>query len=223
MQNAAADAVELAPHDRNDAHRAVVSDRVSLIGHVQTSLRLIERAIAAEISFGGQESSAGIIVLDDVSPRYMKTAAALRVCDSTPHGFPQHPRLCRKRAGAFGRRSISGSRRRPSGARCSPATIFSHGLSRAVDRPCDCGLASGIPRGRTAATLPRRRSSMPRSTDMNYGQCMFGPGNRLRLWNGRYVKNLQGRARQPARPQAILSLAFDDAPGRFLACLPRRK
>jgi hypothetical protein len=40
MQNAAADSVELGLHDRNDAHRAVVSDRVSLIGHVQTSLRL---------------------------------------------------------------------------------------------------------------------------------------------------------------------------------------
>ena len=32
MHNAATAAVELAPHDRNDAHRAVVSDRVSLIG-----------------------------------------------------------------------------------------------------------------------------------------------------------------------------------------------
>jgi len=40
MHNATAAVVELAPHDRNDAHRAVVSDRVSLIGHVQTSLRL---------------------------------------------------------------------------------------------------------------------------------------------------------------------------------------
>ena len=48
MQNAAADGVELAPHDRNDAYRAVVSDLVSLIEHVQTSLRLIERAIAGK-------------------------------------------------------------------------------------------------------------------------------------------------------------------------------
>ena len=82
MQNAADDAVELTPDDRNDAYRAVVSDLVSLIEHVQTSLRLIERAIAAETSFGGQESSANIIVLDDVSPRYMKATAALQVCDA---------------------------------------------------------------------------------------------------------------------------------------------
>jgi len=80
--NAAADTVELTPHDRSDAHRAVVSDLVGLIEHVQTSLRLIERAIAAEIPFRGQESSADIIVLDDVSPRYMKAAAALQVCDA---------------------------------------------------------------------------------------------------------------------------------------------
>ena len=82
MQNAAADAVELAPHDQNDAYRAVVSDLVSLIEHVQSSLRLIERATAGEISVGGQESSANVIVLDDVSPRYMKATAALQVCDA---------------------------------------------------------------------------------------------------------------------------------------------
>ena len=81
MQNAAADGVALAPHDQNAAHRAVVSDLVSLIEHVQNSLRLIEQTIAAEISSGGQESSTNIIVLDDVSPRYMKAAAALQACD----------------------------------------------------------------------------------------------------------------------------------------------
>ena len=127
MHNAAADAVELAPDDRNDAHRAVVSDLVSLIEHVQTSLRLIERAIAAEIPFGGQESSADIIVPDDVSPRYMKAdrrlAGLRRPSWRRPpllHGFPQHRRFCRKRAGAFGRRRISGSWRRPSGAHDVP-------------------------------------------------------------------------------------------------------
>lgn len=82
--NAAADTVELTPHDRSDAHRAVVSDLVGLIEHVQTSLRLIERAIAAEIPFRGQESSADIIVPDDVSPRYTKVTAALQVCDAHP-------------------------------------------------------------------------------------------------------------------------------------------
>jgi hypothetical protein len=83
MQNATADAIGLASHDQDDnAYRAVVSDLVRLIEHVQTSLRLIEQAIAGEASVGGQESSANVIVLDDVSPRYMDAAAALQACDT---------------------------------------------------------------------------------------------------------------------------------------------
>ena len=86
MQNAAGDDVARAPHDQNDAYRAVVvSDLVSLIEHVQNSLRLIERTIARETSPetspGSPESSTNVIVLDDVSPRYMKAAAALQACD----------------------------------------------------------------------------------------------------------------------------------------------
>ena len=46
MQNAAGDGVAQAPHDQNDAYRAVVSDLVSLVEHVQNSLRLIEQTIA---------------------------------------------------------------------------------------------------------------------------------------------------------------------------------
>ena len=81
MQNAAGDAVVQAPHDQNATYRAVVSDLVSLIEHVQKSLRLIEQTIARETSPGSPESSANIIVLDDVSPRYMKAGAALHACD----------------------------------------------------------------------------------------------------------------------------------------------
>ena len=88
MQNAAGDGVAQAPHDQNAAYRAVVSDLVSLVEHVQKSLRLIERTIARklaetspETSPGGPESSTNVIVLDDVSPRYMKAAAALQACD----------------------------------------------------------------------------------------------------------------------------------------------
>ena len=46
MQNAAGDGVAQAPHDQNAAYRAVVSDLVSLVEHVQDSLRLIEQTIA---------------------------------------------------------------------------------------------------------------------------------------------------------------------------------
>ena len=67
----------------------MVSELVSLTEHVQNSLRLIERTIARETSpetspetsLGSPESSTNVIVLDDVSPRYMKAAAALQACD----------------------------------------------------------------------------------------------------------------------------------------------
>jgi len=85
MQNAAGDGVAQAPHDQNAAYHAVVSDLVSLVERVQNSLRLIEQTIARETSPemtpGGPESSTNIIVLDDVSPRYMTSAAALQACD----------------------------------------------------------------------------------------------------------------------------------------------
>ena len=91
MQNAVG--VAQAPHDQNDAYRAVVSDLVSLVEHVQNSLRLIERMIARETSAEtppetspetspcSSESSTNVIVFDDVSPRYMKAASALQACD----------------------------------------------------------------------------------------------------------------------------------------------
>ena len=85
MRNAAGDGVAQAPHDQNAAYRAVVSDLVSLVEHVQNSLRLIEQTIARETSSemtpGGPESSTNIIVLDDISPRYVKADAALQACD----------------------------------------------------------------------------------------------------------------------------------------------
>ena len=80
MQNAG-DGVAQAPDDQDDAYRAVVSDLVSLIEHVQSSLRLIERTIASETPPGSPESSTNVIVLDDVSPRYTKAAAAVQACD----------------------------------------------------------------------------------------------------------------------------------------------
>jgi len=48
MQNAPADGVEPWLNYPNDAYRAVISDLVSLIEHVQNSLRLIERTIVKE-------------------------------------------------------------------------------------------------------------------------------------------------------------------------------
>jgi hypothetical protein len=85
MQNAAGDGVAQPSLGQDGAYRAVVSDLVSLIEHIQNSLRLIERTIARETSPetspGSPESSTNVIVLDDVSPRYMKAVATLQACD----------------------------------------------------------------------------------------------------------------------------------------------
>ncbi len=81
MQNAAGDGIAFGPDGQDDSYRSVVSDLVSLIEHVQASLRLIEQGMVPEASFGGQEA-ANVVVLDDVSPRYARAAAALKACDA---------------------------------------------------------------------------------------------------------------------------------------------
>ena len=70
--------------DQSNAYLAVVSDLVGLIEHVQNGLRLTERMIAKETLLEtsiGTESSTNVIVLDDISPRYVKAAAAVQACD----------------------------------------------------------------------------------------------------------------------------------------------
>ena len=80
MQNPERGGIANQPDDRNDAYHSVVTDLVSLIGHVQASLRLVEQAIAREASAGSRE--ADIIVLDDVTPPLVKATAALNACDT---------------------------------------------------------------------------------------------------------------------------------------------
>jgi hypothetical protein len=80
MQNPEGDGIAKEPDDRNDAYHMVVSDLVSLIEHVQASLTLIEQAIAQEASLGSQETD--VIVLDDVTPPFVKATAALNACDA---------------------------------------------------------------------------------------------------------------------------------------------
>jgi hypothetical protein len=82
MQSAAGDGIAFGPDGQDDGYRSVVSDLVGLIEHVQASLRLIEQTMVRESSPGGQEHAANVVVLDDVSPRYLKAAAALKACDA---------------------------------------------------------------------------------------------------------------------------------------------
>jgi hypothetical protein len=81
MQNAASDA-STPSGGRNDHYSSIASDLASLIAHVRVSMKLIEAAIAREALLGNQETSAGVVVLDDVTPRYVNANAALNTCEA---------------------------------------------------------------------------------------------------------------------------------------------
>ncbi len=53
-----------------------------LIEHVRASMKLIETAIAGAAPSGDQEIAANVVVLDDVTPRYVKARAALSACEA---------------------------------------------------------------------------------------------------------------------------------------------
>jgi hypothetical protein len=78
MQHAA-DRVERV--EAHDSFGAIVSDLLSLVEHVQASINLIERAIAQEATVGEHESS-DVVILDDVTPQYLKASSALNSCSA---------------------------------------------------------------------------------------------------------------------------------------------
>ena len=76
----AANGMELG-EERNDNFGAIVSDLISLVGHVQASIDLVEAAIAQEADSG--QDAPNVIVLDDVTPRYVTTSCALNACNAS--------------------------------------------------------------------------------------------------------------------------------------------
>ena len=82
MQNAATDGALARFESRNEAYGSIVSDLVSLMAHVQASMKLLELAIAGESCPGDQDVAANVVVLDDVTPRYEKASAALNSCNA---------------------------------------------------------------------------------------------------------------------------------------------
>lgn len=84
MQNAAGDATHSAVLDQT--YRSVVSDLMSLIEHVQMAIRQVEQALAGEQGFGESlgdaQSQDDVVVLDDVTPGYVKADAALNACSA---------------------------------------------------------------------------------------------------------------------------------------------
>ena len=83
MQNGTAGSTPAQSDDRHDIHHAVVADLASLIERIQASLTLIDAAVAQEASAALHEMTANVVVLDDVTPCYLKAGAALRACDAS--------------------------------------------------------------------------------------------------------------------------------------------
>jgi hypothetical protein len=80
MQNAEGGDASFQFDDLNHNYRSIVSDLVSLIEDVQASIKLIESAIVRESPVDHLEIAANVVVLDDVTPRYLKAGAALNTC-----------------------------------------------------------------------------------------------------------------------------------------------
>jgi hypothetical protein len=82
MQNVKNSGVTAQSDDRDDIYRAVVANLASLIEHIQTSLTMLEAAVAREATVAVQELAANVVVLDDVTPLYLKADVALKACDA---------------------------------------------------------------------------------------------------------------------------------------------
>ena len=78
MQAAMERSASTAVSDRDDSFGSVVSDLISLIAHVQASIKLIEIALLVESA--NHDNASDLVVLDDVTPCYAKANAALIAC-----------------------------------------------------------------------------------------------------------------------------------------------
>jgi hypothetical protein len=82
MQNAADGGTSTASDGSNDRYHAVVSDLVSLVAQLQSSIHLIESAMVGDTPLGHQEFASNIVVLDDVTPRYARANTALNAASA---------------------------------------------------------------------------------------------------------------------------------------------
>ena len=82
MQNAEGGDATSQYDDLNYSYRSIVSDLTSLIAHVRASIKLIESAIVTESPPDDPVGATDIIVLDDITPRYVTAGAALNTCNA---------------------------------------------------------------------------------------------------------------------------------------------
>lgn len=84
MQNAAMGCESVVKSgDRDETYRSVVTDLAGLLEQIHASLELVEQAIAVEASAGKEDIGTDVVVLDDVTPGYVKAGASLRACEAS--------------------------------------------------------------------------------------------------------------------------------------------
>ena len=66
----------------DDSFDVIVADLIALVEHVQASIDLIDGAISREASLG-EPDTGNVIVLDDVTPQYLKASYALNTCGAS--------------------------------------------------------------------------------------------------------------------------------------------
>jgi hypothetical protein len=76
MQNTA-DHISAQPDNRTDGCSSIISNLGSLVEQVHANMKLIETAIASETALDQSQADASIVVLDDITPRYVRANAAL--------------------------------------------------------------------------------------------------------------------------------------------------
>ena len=68
------------PDRRNDNYLSVVTDLTSLIERIQASMHMLEPVIARASAPGELEAYDDVVVLDDVTPHYVRANTALDAC-----------------------------------------------------------------------------------------------------------------------------------------------
>lgn len=66
----------------HDSFATLVSSLTSLAQHVQASIKLIDSAIARETSTDDADAG-NVVVLDDITPQYLKASHALSSCSAS--------------------------------------------------------------------------------------------------------------------------------------------
>jgi hypothetical protein len=86
MQNATDGGASAASDSANDSYHAIVSDLVSLVAQLESSIKLIESAMVREAPpLGNQEFASNVcnvVILDDVTPRYVRANTALNAASA---------------------------------------------------------------------------------------------------------------------------------------------